>query len=49
MGLAAINVDYAQDWRVYYNDESGFTSELAGNASGFDMGQAIEGNASDDE
>ncbi|PMD46119.1 hypothetical protein L207DRAFT_206113 [Hyaloscypha variabilis F] len=42
-GLAAVNVDNAQDWRVYYYDDEGNLSELAGNSSGFDMGNPIGG------
>lgn len=42
-GLAAVNVNNAQDWRVYYYDEEGYVSELAGNSSGFDMGTPIGG------
>jgi hypothetical protein len=42
-GLAAINVGKAQDWRVYYYDEGGNVSEMAGNSSGFDMGTPIGG------
>ena len=42
-GLAAINVNNAQDWRVYYYDDEGNLSELAGNSSGFDIGLPIGG------
>ena len=36
-------MDNAQDWRVYYLDDSGLVSQLQGNSSGFDDGQAIGG------
>ncbi|KAI1004487.1 hypothetical protein K3495_g3728 [Podosphaera aphanis] len=42
-GLAAVNVNNSQDWRVYYHDQSGFISQLQGNASGFDTGARIGG------
>jgi hypothetical protein len=42
-GLAAVNVNNTQDWRVYYYDENGYLSELAGNSSGFNMGTPIGG------
>ncbi len=42
-GLAAVNVGNAQDWRVYYYDEEGYVSEMAGNSSGFDLGRPIGG------
>jgi hypothetical protein len=42
-GLAAVTVNNTQDWRVYYYDEEGYLSELAGNSSGFDMGTPIGG------
>ncbi|CZT51972.1 uncharacterized protein RSE6_13203 [Rhynchosporium secalis] len=42
-GLAAINVDEAQDWRVYYHDKDGNICELVGNNSGFDLGTPIGG------
>jgi hypothetical protein len=42
-GLAAVNVGNGQDWRVYYYDEDGYVSEMAGNSSGFNFGTAIGG------
>ncbi|CAD6506145.1 BgTH12-07075 [Blumeria graminis f. sp. triticale] len=42
-GLAAVNVNNSQDWRVYYHDQSGFISQLQGNASGFNLGSRIGG------
>jgi hypothetical protein len=42
-GLAAVNIGNGQDWRVYYYDEEGYVSEMAGNSSGFDMGTPIGG------
>ncbi|KAH6664500.1 hypothetical protein B0J14DRAFT_246765 [Halenospora varia] len=42
-GLAAVNVDNAQDWRVYYQDQSNQLSQLQGNASGFDRGTVVGG------
>ena len=42
-GLAAVNVNHAQDWRVYYHDTNGFVSELQGDNSGFDLGKRIGG------
>lgn len=42
-GLAAVNVDDAQDWRVFYHDKNNMISQLAGNNSGFDSGQVIGG------
>jgi hypothetical protein len=42
-GLAAVNVGNGQDWRVYYYDEEGYVSEMAGNSSGFNFGTAIGG------
>lgn len=42
-GLAAINVNNAQDWRVYYLDQEGAVSQLMGNGSGFDEGVKIGG------
>jgi len=44
-GLAAVNVGNGQDWRVYYYDEEGYVSEMAGNSSGFNFGTAIGGMA----
>ena len=45
-GLAAINVNNAQDWRIYYYDTSGFLNELSGNTGGFDtVGKPIGGSA----
>ncbi len=40
-GLAAVNVNNAQDWRVYYSDEDGYISELQGDNSGFNSGKPI--------
>lgn len=42
-GLAAVNVNKAQDWRVYYHDEDGYISELQGDNSGFNLGKTIGG------
>ncbi|KAH6724335.1 hypothetical protein BKA61DRAFT_27696 [Leptodontidium sp. MPI-SDFR-AT-0119] len=42
-GLAAVNVNNAQDWRVYYHDENGYISELQGDNSGFNLGEPIGG------
>jgi hypothetical protein len=42
-GLAAVNVNDARDWRVYYLDDNGLVSQLQGNSSGFDSGLAIRG------
>ncbi|KAH7419431.1 hypothetical protein BKA64DRAFT_16398 [Cadophora sp. MPI-SDFR-AT-0126] len=42
-GLAAVNVNKAQDWRVYYHDEDGYISELQGDNSGFNLGKPIGG------
>ncbi|KAH7342598.1 hypothetical protein BKA65DRAFT_478470 [Rhexocercosporidium sp. MPI-PUGE-AT-0058] len=42
-GLAAVNVNNAQDWRVYYHDEDGSISELQGDNSGFNLGRPIGG------
>lgn len=42
-GLSAVNVDNAEDWRVYYHDNEGFISQLEGSASGFDLGERIGG------
>lgn len=44
-GLAVVNVNNAQDWRVYYYDTANFVSELVGNTSGFDTGTPIGGGA----
>jgi len=44
-GLAAVNINDAQDWRVYFYDEAGILSEIAGNSSGFDMGTPFGGSA----
>lgn len=44
-GLAAVNVDNAEDWRVYYYDTLNYVSELDGNSSGFAMGSPIGGTA----
>lgn len=44
-GLSAVNVNEAEDWRVYYHDNEGFISQLQGNASGFNMGDRIGGSA----
>ncbi|RDW68230.1 hypothetical protein BP5796_08887 [Coleophoma crateriformis] len=41
--LAAVNVDDAQDWRVYFQDRDGMIRELAGNSSGFGEGSLIGG------
>ncbi|KAL3426765.1 hypothetical protein PVAG01_00274 [Phlyctema vagabunda] len=41
--LAAVTVNDAQDWRVYYQDQSGSISELMGNAAGFGTGSIIGG------
>lgn len=42
-GLTAVNVNEAQDWRVYYLDKNGAVSQLEGNNSGFAMGEQIGG------
>ncbi|KAK6584873.1 hypothetical protein PZA11_003097 [Diplocarpon coronariae] len=42
-GLAAVNVNMAKDWRVYYADQDGYLSELRGVSSGFDKGKTIGG------
>lgn len=42
-GLTAVNVNDAQDWRVYYLDKNGAVSQLEGNASGFATGEQIGG------
>ncbi|KAK0125574.1 hypothetical protein ONS96_009410 [Cadophora gregata f. sp. sojae] len=42
-GLAAVNVNKAQDWRVYYHDVEGYISELQGDNSGFNLGKKIGG------
>lgn len=42
-GLAAVNVNNSQDWRIFYHDESGFLSQLKGNTSGFNLGTRIGG------
>ncbi|KAJ5050568.1 uncharacterized protein L3040_002445 [Drepanopeziza brunnea f. sp. 'multigermtubi'] len=44
-GLAAVNVNSAQDWRVYYHDKDGYISELQGDNSGFNTGKTIGGSA----
>ena len=44
-GLAAVIVDNAQDWRVFYHDANGMVSQLVGKNSGFDDGQIIGGMA----
>jgi hypothetical protein len=44
-GLAAINVDNAQDWRIYYHDENRMVCEMGGNSSGFGTGAIIGGAA----
>ncbi|RDW87943.1 hypothetical protein BP5796_03637 [Coleophoma crateriformis] len=40
-GLAAVNVNDAQDWRVYFHDIRGMLTEVAGNASGFGSGTVV--------
>ncbi|KAI6245414.1 hypothetical protein HI914_06649 [Erysiphe necator] len=42
-GLAAVNVNNTQDWRVFYYDQFGFISQLQGNTSGFNLGTRIGG------
>lgn len=42
-GLSAVNVNEAEDWRVFYHDNQGFISQLQGNASGFNAGERIGG------
>jgi hypothetical protein len=42
-GLTAVNVNDAQDWRVYYLDQEGAVSQLEGNSSGFATGERIGG------
>jgi hypothetical protein len=44
-GLAAVNVNLAQDWRIYYHDQNGAMSQLEGNSSGFATGELIGGSA----
>lgn len=39
--LAAVNVDHAQDWRIYYQNTNSNIVELAGNTSGFNQGVTI--------
>ncbi|RDW72811.1 hypothetical protein BP6252_06718 [Coleophoma cylindrospora] len=40
-GLAAVNVNDAQDWRVYFHDIRGMLTEVGGNASGFGSGTVV--------
>jgi len=40
-GLAAVNVDHAQDWRIYYQNTNRNIVEMAGNTSGFNKGVTI--------
>jgi hypothetical protein len=44
-GLAVVNVDDDQNWKVFYHDKNSMVSQLAGNSSGFDQGQIIGGRA----
>ncbi|KAL2075455.1 hypothetical protein VTL71DRAFT_398 [Oculimacula yallundae] len=44
-GLAAVNVNEAQDWRVYYHDADNYISELQGDVAGFNLGKKIGGQA----
>lgn len=39
--LAAVNVDKAENWRVYYQNTKHNIVELAGNSSGFNTGEII--------
>ncbi|PBP18204.1 hypothetical protein BUE80_DR011105 [Diplocarpon rosae] len=42
-GLAAVNVNMAKDWRVYYTDRDGYLSEVRGDTAGFDSGKSLGG------
>jgi hypothetical protein len=42
-GLTAVNVNEAQDWRIYYLNQAGAVSQLEGNSSGFATGETIGG------
>jgi len=39
--LAVVNVDNAQDWRIYYHNKDRNIVEMAGNSSGFNQGVTI--------
>jgi DNA/RNA endonuclease YhcR with UshA esterase domain len=44
-GLSAVTVSNAQDWRIFYHDNSSFLSQVEGNLSGFKSGERVGGAA----
>lgn len=44
-GLSAVSVSNAQDWRIFYHDNSSYLSQVEGNLSGFKTGEVIGGAA----